>query len=215
MKAHYATKEEAREHVEAFLRAWEIDCALQAHGFPQIHFEFEKAEVIDRDPPPPGTPQAIRAVGIATGFAVGIAAVSHCGRSSYPPPPERFKLTPDVEVMWQRYLGYRAGKEPLGSLAYFCLTVFEGRQTRKGKRDRVSCQLNIEKNILDKLGELSTERGGETARKHGGLRKPYTQAEEIWIEAAIRLLIKRLGEYEADPDAALIKISVGDLPKCP
>ena len=42
-----------------------------------------------------------------------------------PEPPHGFALSPGVEVMWNRYRGHPAGRAPLPSMAFFCLTVIE------------------------------------------------------------------------------------------
>ncbi len=47
LKEHYPTEESARQVVEPYLRAWEISRALKA-GNPELAFQFEAAEVIDR-----------------------------------------------------------------------------------------------------------------------------------------------------------------------
>ena len=60
MKVHYATAAAARAVVDPLLRAWELDVAL-FHGKQVMHFAYQKAEVIDLDPPPPGVPQVIQA----------------------------------------------------------------------------------------------------------------------------------------------------------
>jgi hypothetical protein len=87
LKDHFATREEAREHVEPFLRAWEIDQALRSNGLAEISFEFQKAKLIDRDPSPPGTPQTIKAAGIVSTVSVGMVAIGHVIRARYPPAP--------------------------------------------------------------------------------------------------------------------------------
>ena len=52
MKGHYATAAEARAPVDLYLRSWELAEALP-HGRRMLWFTFDKAEIIDRDPPSP------------------------------------------------------------------------------------------------------------------------------------------------------------------
>jgi hypothetical protein len=63
-KAHYAKPDEARQIIEPFLRAWEFDSDLQL-GLGSIRFKYRDAKIIDRDPPPPGSPQIIEVEGVA------------------------------------------------------------------------------------------------------------------------------------------------------
>lgn len=52
MKAHYALEDDARRDAQRYLRSWEINSAL-SRGVEVMHFDFERAEIIDRNPPPP------------------------------------------------------------------------------------------------------------------------------------------------------------------
>src|SRR5690349_7857955 len=49
---HYPTEASARQRLESYLRAWEISANLDL-GVGSIRFEFERADVIDRDPHAP------------------------------------------------------------------------------------------------------------------------------------------------------------------
>jgi hypothetical protein len=111
--------------------------------------------------------------------------------------------------MWLRYEGYRRGKEPLAAMAYFCLTVVEAR----GGRKKVAKELNIEPELLRKLGELSSNVGDpREARKLSGSGRAHTDREKKWLEAMVLALIRRLGEYDFDPTAKLTTVTMADLP---
>ena len=134
MKVHFATANEARRQVDPFLRAWELHHALQA-GRNRIRFVFTNAEVIDRNPRKPGEPQVVELSGAAVVSISTSGTLSAClGR--YPEPSSDLLVSPDVETMWGRYQMYLDGKEPLLSMAYFCLTVMEG--TTAGPNPRKS-----------------------------------------------------------------------------
>lgn len=70
--------------------------------------------------------------------------------------------------------------------------------------------------MLDTLGRLATTLGDEVeARKLGPqsqLRAPNAQ-EVKWIEAALRLLIRRAGQYAADPQRDWPQLTMADLPE--
>ena len=117
---HYATEEDTRESIAEYIRVWEFDARLK-RGPDSFRLEFENSEIVDRRNPTPGAVRlrgrlAIRGIGAAT------LTVSF---SDYPSPPSDIALNADVEMMHQRYLGYRQGRKPFASMANFCLTVLE------------------------------------------------------------------------------------------
>ena len=52
LKEHYATEEAAREAVESYVSCWELEAALRERPC-QFGLRYERAEIIDRNPPPP------------------------------------------------------------------------------------------------------------------------------------------------------------------
>jgi len=72
----------------------------------------------------------------------------------------------------------------------------------------------VDYDVLDSLGRLATTLGDEAeARKlglHGELRDP-TVEEVKWIEAALRLLMRRVGQYGADLQGALPQLTMSHL----
>lgn len=213
MVEHFASVEDARRVVNSFLRAWEIDAALR-YGRREIAFVFEDAEVIDRDPPPPGSPQVIGLAPLGILAAVG-SVTAHVRRRKYPEPPTQFRASPDVETLWWRYEGYLQGREPLLPMAFFCLSMLEASAgVKKGKRQQTARKYQISEDVLSKLGELTSLRGDEkTARKfdHNSTRSPLTSAEVTWIESAVKAIIRRLGEYGST--TSLSTITMNDLPE--
>jgi len=213
MIEHYASEKAARECVDDYLRAWEIDVALQ-FGHPEIRFEFEGADVIDRDPPLPGSGQVIHAK-VALAGAIGLAATvtAHVTRGKYPDAPRAFVASIDVRTMWLHYEEYRKGRERLVDMGNVCLTLLEG---NAGTREKAARQYGISSKVLDKLGYLVSAVGDDrTARKLKKLRefRAHTHAEIVWVEAAVKALIRRVGEWEFDHEASRRKLTMSDLPK--
>ena len=212
---HYPAAATAREAVEPMLRAWEIDRALANNG-PVMTFQYRNGELVDRNPlPPPAPGEAIKA---SFNIQLGDVMVNFKGQVKwpvveYPRPPETFQYTPDVETLWNRYQGYLKGREPLLSMAYFCLTILESQAPDgKGKRrSRAAAHYQIDDAVLDKLGELTARRGGPDTARKAGLWPSLTQTEEKWIEHAIRTVIRRVGEQA--PDRTLDQITMADLPE--
>jgi hypothetical protein len=92
---HFANEEDARRAVEPFLRAWEIDSDLSSN-IGMIRFKFERVELVDRDPPPPGSPQVIN-IKAASMVLVGASASLHITCRKYPQPPTAFRATLEAQ----------------------------------------------------------------------------------------------------------------------
>ena len=89
--------------------------------------------------------------------------------------------------MYDRLSGYYAGREPLPSMAYFCLTVFLSpfSGNRNVRRTAASAHYHIDKQVLDEIGDLSSEKGGpDSARKVGAMGSALSRKEERFLEAA-------------------------------
>jgi hypothetical protein len=219
MKEHHATAESARLVVEGFLRSWAMSAALGLDRMP-MEFVFKEAKRIDRNPPPRTSGNvymgevAFVGSGTLTATVVGIPpALKH-----YPVPPSGFRASPDVETMWHRYQQHIDGKETYQTMGYFCLSLIQwSTGIGKGARGEASRRYKIDRDVLDKLGVLTSERGTSLdARKleQGSTLVPLTAAEHQWIRAAVKTLIRRKGEYDFDPAAAssLKQITMRDLP---
>src|SRR5215203_2349076 len=204
MKDHYATEEAAREAVEAILRPWEIFQAVHRRGI-SLRFAFEKAEVIDRDPPPIYLEARVEpAVQLETRIL---------REQRFPEPPKEFALSPAVEVMWSLYEGYLRGQDRLLPMAYTCLTRFT--YSVGGDRREAANKYCISRNVLTKLATLSTSGDEATARKWVPGRSPQalTDQEIDWAENAVRMLILRAGQHAADPSQEWPRITMAHLPE--
>lgn len=215
MLQHCSSEQAAKEAVRPYLRAWEIETALRP-GSNGLGFEFERSEIVDRNPPPPpaeqGSGNAVIQASVALITVTGFAPHVHVTQPKYPDPPQGFVVSPDVETMWNRYEGYQRAREPLASMAYFCLSVL---QFRAGGRRKAARHYGIDVDVLDKLGELSSDIGDEkTARKleQRSYLRAHTTVEIDWVESVVKRLIHRVGEREADPNATLSQMTLADFP---
>jgi hypothetical protein len=210
MKDHYASRDEAREAVKSFLEGWEIDWALRNGGRREMKFVYEKANLVDREPRPPGA--TVINLEAGDSMFVGGEVLVVVNVSAYPAPPSAFRVSPDVETLWNRYEGFMKGKEPLLSMAYFCLTVVETVYGKGNRRD-ASKALQIDPKVLNKLGEL-TERGdAATARKvKPGPARLLSGAELAWVDEAIRVIIRRAGNLVAGGTPEPVWLRLKDLP---
>jgi hypothetical protein len=208
--SHYSDVPSARRTAEGYLEAWEIKAQLEA-GHPVMQFEFVRPEVIDRNPPLPGEPQTL-SVGPAELVLVANDVSFHITQREYPAPPRYFAVSLDLETMWLRYRGYCQGRERLADMAYACLTVLE--RSTNG-RAQAAKRYAISSGIFGTLARLCTEIGDEqTARKFSRLkeRRAHTDVEVRWLEEAVKVMIKRLGEWNADPAGQLPQITMSSLP---
>lgn len=221
MKEHHPTEQSARLAVEWYLRAWELDVALR-HDASELRFVFDTSEIVDRNPPPPsppGTPRTVEIEGIASSASVGtVSLVVTCRQ--YPAPPTDFVADTDVVAMWEQYERHKQGRDRLLPMAYSCLARLEHRArsySGKGqKRQKAAKMYRVDSNILKKLGDLANTLGDEVeSRKitpESALRAPT--AEEVkWMEAALRMLIRRVGQYAADPQRPWPQLTMSDLPQ--
>ena len=164
---HFASEQDARTAIEPFFRAWEISADLKSDPGP-IKFTFHHADVIDRNPLPPGSAAVFTAVGTGEVLFVGAAARVQITSPRYPAPPSDFRTTTEVEVAYRRWLGYREGKEPLQSMAYFVYTLATG---AAGGKKGAAKMYAIQEDVLGKLSELSSTRGGNRTRSRRGVSR--------------------------------------------
>lgn len=221
MKEYYSTERDARQAVDGYLRAWELDVALQ-HDSYHLRFMFDRSSIIDRaplPPPPPGTPQTIQVEAAVVSTAVPSVTLV-VDRRYYPRPPSDFVASTDATTMWEQYERYKQGRDRLLPMAYSCLARLEHRartHPAKGtKRHKAARMYWVDYEVLDKLGELTNTLGDEVeARKvtpQGQLRAP-TDQEVKWIpEGALRCLIRRVGQYAAGPQRDWPQLTMADLP---
>ena len=207
--AHYASGEEARAVFDPFLRAWELDADL-TRNIGSIRFKYLSVHKVDRNPPEPNSGSVSIAVDAAELMLLGGSASVHITQNAYPPPPDDFRTTPEVEVAYGRWRGFRERREPLPSMAYAVLTLLE---SVAGSRREAAGTLQVDMRVLDTIGRLSSTKGdGATVRKFeaGASLQPLTGSESTWLEAAVRRLVRRLGEHAAG--APLSLIAMKDLP---
>jgi hypothetical protein len=212
MKEHHATVGSAVERLRPTLRAWEIQAGLFDER-DALKFEFDRSEVVDRNPSPPGSAITGNLDSVLEPVRISASATTHVVRHQYPNPPTSFKASPLVELLWSRLQQHLDGKELLSSMAYFCLTTIEAQAPGTNKRKRASLKYKIDELVLSKLGELTSGVGDEMAARKFETKRPHTPAELDWILKAVKLLITRVGEYDFDSTAPLKPITLADLPK--
>ena len=216
-KEHYASAEEARDDLEAFIRNWEFDAAVES-GSKRFELKYLNADVIDRNPtpPPPGVIEA------SVSFRAGSPKVSiraRVGKPWYPSPSEGQRLDssdPTALAMLFRLDRHHQGRETLAAMTYFCLTVLGNSvsatkgttETRKAVRDHYSISADLQK----KVAALSSEKGGSEARKAGGMEQEFTAEERAFLLAAVKAFTRRVAEKAANPSTELKMITRAHMP---
>ncbi len=208
---HHANEKDAREAIAEYIRAWEFRAQLK-HGPNGFSLRFEEAVVVDRNPDPVDWNHVpLRASGRGGRETAGGRLTVTSKPDSYPSPSADIVLSADAESMHRRYMGYRTQREPLPGMAFFCLSVLEDPEERSKervsrKRKAAAQRLNVDEDVLAKVGHLSSTSGGTEARKREGIDKPLGSLERRFLEAAIKRLILRVAERAAIPGGDLAQI---------
>jgi hypothetical protein len=184
-KTHFSTVEDVRLLSDSFAKAWEIAADL-TYNWPTFRFDFDGASIIDRNPQQASSDFV---VSTHTSFANAPGRFNlKVGGDRYPTPPGSYQITPEIEVIWKRYIAYLQRREPLLSMAYFCLTILA-----PDNRPAAAKKHSIDIAVLNRLGELTSRRGDRvTARKMTMSTTPLSSEEHRWVEAAIRAIIRHL-----------------------
>ena len=219
LKGHYPTEDAARKVVDRYIRSWELDIELR-QGPGKFVLRYDKATIIDRNPLPPPLPRPDM-LDVSATFTSG--AASMCAKVTltapkprpYPQPPSTLRLDPDdpnVLTMYGRFKGYLLKREPLTSMAYFCSSMLEKHLSHG--RKAAAAKYAIKENVLDKIGDLTANKGGRAAaRKASGIGDELTEDETRFLEEAVKKIIRRTAEVAVDPDQHLPQVTLSDLPK--
>lgn len=205
MKTRCTTEEEAIGVVDGFLRAWEITTGL-FHRPDNLKFKFSSAVIIDRPAENETTVQSPPEI-----IELSDEIKEVVSYETFPPFSEKFKASPEVEMMFIRYKLYRDGRETLLGMAYWCLAVMEH---SAGGRKEAADQYQIDSKVLRRLGELCSNRDLREVRKFkgGAVNTELKPAEREWIKAVVKRLILRAGEFAYDPISRLPLVTMADLP---
>ena len=209
-KDHYATEKEARKAVKDYIHNWEFNACLKG-GDDCFKLEYIKAIRVDRRPTPGVI--SVDAGPVRFKFDTSTPEVT-VGHPKYPSPPSGVNFNdPDVQTMYQRYMSYRQGNEPLAGMANFCLTVLDDMSGQgKNRRKAAAQKYQIHYAVLRRIGELCNNKGGQRgARKSDGVGKDFTTEESAFLEQAIIKIIRRAAEKAANPEGDLPEITLSTL----
>jgi hypothetical protein len=113
MKTHCASEDGAREIVDDYLKGWEVTAGL-LHGPDSLIFKFSSSIIFDRTMGNDNIRNSDLNVSLSEVMVLTDEVGVHVSHDEFPAPPQRFKLSPEAEMMYLRYKLYREGREPLG-----------------------------------------------------------------------------------------------------
>ena len=177
---------------------------------------FERAEIVDRNPQP-SVPGIVELSPVKFPPASASVAVSKVVRW-YPSPPNNVVLNPDVQTMFDRYMGYRRGHEPLTGMAYFCFTFLNylgkvGLNDGTTGVDAAARYFRVSKKVITTVSKLCSTKGGPLgARKQVGVGHELTNEERLFLTEAVKKTIRRAAEKAKSPTKILTPITISDLP---
>ncbi len=209
----YATKDEALQAVEPFIRQWEFETGIR-WGPNSFSLSFKDAEIIDRNPSPPepGTIQPGGSI-VVSGATIRASGGVTLGMPHYPPPLVGGAVDLedlDVVKMTHQYHQYRLGRAKLPATAYFCVTVLEKKY--EGLPEAAK-QCGVSRKVLETIKKLSSTKGGEDARKAEGADVEFTGQEKRFLKEAVEEIIIRAAQVAADDSQRLPQITMAKLPK--
>ena len=203
---HYSDEESAKAAFEPFLHAWESTAFLRPSKY-RIRFKFDHADVIDRNPTP----------GQVTLYARGIVSTATMGTpvitlhvSKYPEPDPNFVASLLTDELIFRLQQYKDGRQTLPHVGYYILERLE-QEIAGGKRKQLAKILNVDFDVLDKIGRFSNKPDARIGRHASSTNDPLSDNEVNWLEEAIFRLVRRAGEINSGSQT-LPFITMSDLP---
>ena len=207
LKEHYPTRQQAQQVIQPFLQQWELRASLKA-GPGTFALKFKQAEMIDRKPTPGVI--ALSALPISSSFTTSSPKVTVSRQYPHPPPERQMNIdNPDVQTMLHRYMGYRQGREPLPSMAFFCYDVFAKRFGKDAKH--TAEKHKISHTLVKRVSNLASNKGGDQARHQSAICYPLTQPEVQFLEKAVAAMIIRAAMVAADPNQPMDTIDSSNL----
>lgn len=199
----FHTVEEARDVIEPFLRAWELDSELNANI--RIEFRFSSARVDQTDATSSSTTVSVHAAEV---LLISDSATAHVSHSSYPSPTQLgLERTQFVEELLVRIRELRTRSHPMLVVAYLFLTQLE---YEYGDRKSAASQLNVDQKILQSIGRLSSKNDPDERRKVKGPVDALTEPERQWLFAALPKIALQVAHVESGKKPPALKM--GDLP---
>jgi hypothetical protein len=95
-----------------------LGIAALVHGPESLTFNFDRSQILDRTQGFAYSDNTELNVSASEVIQLSDVLRLHVSQAEFPPPPQRFRLSPEAEMMFQRYKLYREGRESLLGMAY-------------------------------------------------------------------------------------------------
>ncbi len=203
----YADPDSARDALEPGLRAWEAHSEI-VDGLPfRFRFSGSSTETVDEH----GNPGPNRVA--ATADMAWAVEAEFVVRDSFPGPNTAISFEgPVTASLRSRWRSMEAGHEPLASCAYWLLTRID--REFGPSRKEAARKLQVDLKVLSEVGKLTSVSEPDHGRKVGADQAKdhvLTGSEVGWLQAAGKLLIRRVLEHEAGV-VNLSSLTMNDLP---
>ncbi len=207
LKEHYPTSQQAQQAIQAFIKQWELRASSKS-GPGTFTLKFKRPEIVDRKP----TPGVISVSAGPISFSFTTSSPTVTVSRQYPQPPHECRMNidnPDVQTMLHRYIGYRQGREPLPSMAYFCYDVFAKRFGKDAKDTAEKHKISYK--LVMMVSNLASNKSGDQARHQSAICHPLAQCEVQFLEKAVAAMIIRAAMVAADPNQPMDTINKRNL----
>ena len=198
-KQHFESEDQVLPIADEFVRSWELSAGLK-YNRPYFRLNFHASQIIDRKPE-----KNLASVHNSSHTTCSGEVTSVQISREYPPPPQNFNLTEEIEILWFRYCEYLEDRAPLKYMTYACHTLLQNLKNISKNNDE---EFSISNNVLVKISELSSQKGNKrTARKIIKNLKDFEGNEKQWLESVIPSIIKHLATCKPGQ-----KLNISDLP---
>lgn len=203
---YITTENDAKAFLQPFIESWEMKENCK-RGLDQWKLTFSKSKFIY-----PLSTNDNNCIVFLSGMMIEakstLTARISVDHNKYPELPYNFHTSDIMIAIYNLYKTYNENYWTLNdhriffiiSLSYFALTLIEERYGCDGrgsqKRKFAAKSLNIDINVLNKIGTLTGIYGGVNARKALGFKKPLTEQDRIFLETWIKQILIRIGEKD-------------------
>jgi hypothetical protein len=198
---HYGTARDAESDIRVFLDSWAAWVELTEQA--PVEFKLRHWAVVDDDPPPGQSANAVATVSDAEGPRYVRPPVVFQGPP--PRPPANFHTTRILEQLrkrWRLVFDRLALPTVEGYFIYTAIVAVHGRDT-KNRRANAARALNVDEAVLRKVSELTSIAGRISERRKLDSRTDLVDptqlaaAEELWLVNAVTNLLIRMGQQDA------------------
>lgn len=198
---HYRSARDAESDIRPFLDTWAAWVELTEQA--PVEFKLRHWAVVDDDPPPGQSANAVATVSDAEGPRYKRPPLVF---QRHPPmPPADFHTTPILEQLrkrWRLVMDRLALPTVEGYFVYTAILAIHGADT-KNRRANAARALNVDEAVLRKVSELTSIAGNMAERRKLDSSTNLASltllaaADELWLVNAVTNLLIRMAQEDA------------------